>query len=120
VQLIGVDPEGSIFTADNEDELHQYAVEGVGEDFYPETVDLGLIDRWIKVNDADSFTMTRRLAREEGILVGGSCGMAAHGALQVADEYPEALVVVILPDSGRGYLSKVFNDDWMAERGFQV
>ena len=79
--VVGVDPEGSIFTADNEDEVHQYSVEGVGEDFYPETVDLGLIDRWIKVNDADSFTMTKRLAREEGILVGGSCGMAAHAAL---------------------------------------
>ncbi len=120
VQLVGVDPEGSIFTADNKDEVHQYSVEGVGEDFYPETVDLGLIDRWIKVNDADSFTMTKRLAREEGILVGGSCGMAAHGALQMAVEDSEALVVVILPDSGRGYLSKIFNDEWMAERGFDV
>ena len=120
VQVVGIDPEGSIFTADNEDEVHQYSVEGVGEDFYPETVDLGLIDHWIKVNDADSFTMTRRLAREEGILVGGSCGMAAHGALKVAEDDPEALVVVILPDSGRGYLSKIFNDDWMAERGFDT
>ena len=88
VRVVGVDPEGSIFTADNEAEVHQYSVEGVGEDFYPETVELGLIDRWIKVNDADSFNMTRRLAREEGILVGGSCGMAAHGALQVAAEDP--------------------------------
>ena len=120
VQVVGVDPEGSIFTADNEDEVHQYSVEGVGEDFYPKTVELDLIDRWIKVNDADSFTMTKRLAREEGILVGGSCGMAAHGAQQVAEGDPDALVVVILPDSGRGYLSKIFNDGWMAERGFDV
>ena len=118
VRVIGVDPEGSIFTADSDAEVHQYAVEGVGEDFYPETVELDLIDQWIKVNDADSFTMTRRLAREEGILVGGSCGMAAHGALQVAVENPDAMVVVVLPDSGRGYLSKIFDDDWMADKGF--
>jgi cystathionine beta-synthase len=118
--VVGVDPEGSIFTADNEAEVHQYSVEGVGEDFYPETVELGLIDRWIKVNDADSFNTTRRLAREEGILVGGSCGMAAHGALQMAGEDHNAMVVVILPDSGRGYLSKIFNDDWMADRGFET
>jgi cystathionine beta-synthase len=120
IEVIGVDPEGSIFTADSEQEIHQYSVEGVGEDFYPETVDLELIDRWIKVSDPDSFTMTRRLAREEGILVGGSCGMAAHAALQVAEEDHDALVVVILPDSGRGYLSKVFNDEWMTDHGFET
>ncbi len=120
IQVVGVDPEGSLFTADSEDEVHQYSVEGVGEDFYPETVELDLIDRWIKVTDAEAFSMTRRLAREEGILVGGSCGMAAHAALQVADEDHDALVVVILPDSGRGYLSKVFNDDWMTEHGFKI
>jgi cystathionine beta-synthase len=120
LQVIGVDPEGSIFTADSEEEVHQYAVEGVGEDFYPETVDLDLIDRWIKVSDPDSLTMTRRLAREEGILVGGSCGMAAHAAHQVAQAEESSLVVVILPDSGRGYLSKIFNDDWMAEHGFET
>jgi cystathionine beta-synthase len=120
LQVIGVDPEGSIFTADSEDEVHQYAVEGVGEDFYPETVDLDLIDRWIKVSDPDSLAMTRRLAREEGILVGGSCGMAAHAARMVAEEDQTSLVVVILPDSGRGYLSKIFNDAWMAEHGFET
>jgi cystathionine beta-synthase len=119
VQVIGADPEGSIFTAESEDQVHQYAVEGVGEDFYPETVDLDLIDRWIKVSDPDSIAMTRRLAREEGILVGGSCGMAAHAARLVAEEDASALVVVILPDSGRGYISKIFNDDWMAEHGFE-
>lgn len=120
LQVVGADPEGSIYTADDEAEVHQYAVEGVGEDFYPETVDLGLIDRWVKVTDAESFAMTRRLAREEGILVGGSCGMAAHAAVQVADDDHESLVVVILPDSGRGYLSKVFNDRWLTDRGFQT
>jgi cystathionine beta-synthase len=118
--VVGVDPVGSIFTAESSDEVHQYLVEGVGEDFYPETVDLDLIDRWVRVTDQESLTMTRRLAREEGILVGGSCGMAAHGALQVADEDHESMVVVILPDSGRGYLSKVFNDEWMTGHGFHI
>jgi cystathionine beta-synthase len=120
VEVIGADPEGSIYTKGPEGDLHQYLVEGVGEDFYPETVDLDLIDRFIEVNDAESFAMTRRLAREEGILVGGSCGMAAHAALQVAAEESEKLVVVILPDSGRGYLSKIFNDEWMVAHGFET
>ena len=120
VLVVGVDPEGSIYTADDSSQVHQYAVEGVGEDFYPETVELDLIDRWLEVTDTDSFAMTRRLAREEGILVGGSCGMAAHAALVVAAEDTSRLVVVILPDSGRGYLSKVFNDEWMAENGFDT
>ena len=120
VLVVGVDPEGSIYTADDSSQVHQYSVEGVGEDFYPETVELELIDRWIEVTDADSFAMTRRLAREEGILVGGSCGMAAHAALVVAAEDTSRLVVVILPDSGRGYLSKVFNDEWMADNGFDT
>ncbi|GIU91218.1 MAG: hypothetical protein KatS3mg011_0124 [Acidimicrobiia bacterium] len=120
IEVVGVDPEGSIYTAGPDGDIHQYYVEGVGEDFYPETVDLDLIDRWIAVGDADSFAMTRRLAREEGLLVGGSCGMAVHGAVQVAAEDPSRLVVVVLPDSGRGYLSKVFNDDWMRAHGFEV
>jgi cystathionine beta-synthase len=120
VEVIGADPEGSIYTKGPEGDLHQYLVEGVGEDFYPETVDLDLIDRFIEVNDTESFAMTRRLAREEGILVGGSCGMAAHAAREVAAEDSDKLVVVILPDSGRGYLSKVFNDEWMLAEGFEV
>jgi cystathionine beta-synthase len=120
VEVVGADPKGSIYTPGPEGDLHQYLVEGVGEDFYPETVDLDLIDRFIEVNDAESFAMTRRLAREEGVLVGGSCGMAAHAALQVATEDSDKLVVVILPDSGRGYLSKIFNDDWMAAEGFEI
>ncbi len=120
IQVVGVDPSGSIYTAGPGCDIHQYSVEGVGEDFYPDTVDLDLIDRWVEVGDGPSFAMARRLARREGILVGGSGGMAAHAALQVAEEDPDALVVVILPDSGRGYLSKVFNDEWMAEHGFQT
>lgn len=120
VEVVGADPEGSIYTKGPEGELHQYLVEGVGEDFYPETVDLDLIDRFIEVNDAESFAMTRRLAREEGILVGGSCGMAVHAAVEVAAEDSEKLVVVILPDSGRGYLSKIFNDEWMLAHGFET
>jgi cystathionine beta-synthase len=120
IGIVGADPEGSIYSAGPDDEIHQYFVEGVGEDFYPDTVDLELIDRFIKVNDAESFATTRRLAREEGLLVGGSCGMAAHAAIQVAAEDTSKLVVVILPDSGRGYLSKVFNDEWMTSHGFEV
>jgi cystathionine beta-synthase len=118
VEIVGADPEGSIYSAGPGDEIHQYFVEGVGEDFYPNTVDLDLIDRFIKVTDAESFAMTRRLARVEGLLVGGSCGMAAEAALQVAREDDSRLVVVLLPDSGRGYLEKVFNDDWMRANGF--
>ena len=118
ITVVGADPEGSIFTAPGPDAIHQYLVEGVGEDFYPETVDLDLIDRFIMVTDAQSFSMTRRLAREEGILSGGSCGMAAEAAIQIASEDHDKLVVVILPDSGRGYLSKIFKDAWMEERGF--
>ncbi len=120
VEVVGADPEGSIYTKGPDGDLHQYLVEGVGEDFYPETVDLGVIDRFIEVTDAESFAMTRRLAREEGILVGGSCGLAAHAALQVAAEDESKLVVVILPDSGRGYLSKIFSDEWMTANGFEV
>lgn len=116
--VVGADPEGSIYTKGPDGDLHQYLVEGVGEDFYPETMDLDVVDRWIEVTDAESFAMTRRLSREEGLLVGGSCGLAVHAAVQVADEDHDALVVVILPDSGRGYLSKVFNDDWMRDHGF--
>jgi cystathionine beta-synthase len=120
IELVGADPEGSIYTQGPDGDVHQYLVEGVGEDFYPETVDLDLIDRFIEVSDAESFAMTRRLARTEGILTGGSGGMAVYAALQVAAEDHDRLVVVIVPDSGRGYLSKVFNDDWMTEHGFNT
>jgi cystathionine beta-synthase len=117
VELVGADPEGSIYTKGPEGDLHQYLVEGVGEDFYPKTIDIDLVDRFIELSDAESFAMTRRLAREEGILTGGSGGMAVEAALRVAQEDVDRLVVVVIPDSGRGYLSKVFNDDWMKEHG---
>ncbi len=116
--VVGADPEGSIYSAGPDDEIHQYYVEGVGEDFYPETMDLGVVDRWIKVSDAEAFATTRRLARREGILTGGSGGLAVHAALQVAAEEPDRLTVVLVPDTGRGYLSKVFDDDWMRTHGF--
>ena len=120
VLVVGVDPEGSIFTAPSEQQVHQYQVEGVGEDFWPETLDQTVVDEYVMVTDPDSFSMTRRLAREEGLLVGGSSGMAAHGAEQIALAHPDRMVVVVLPDSGRGYLSKVFNDDWMRINGYEV
>jgi cystathionine beta-synthase len=116
VQIIGADPEGSVYSGGTG---RPYLVEGVGEDFWPPTYDPSLVDRVIMVTDAESFDMTRRVTREEGLLVGGSCGMAVHAALTVGRELgPEAVVVVLLPDSGRGYLSKIFNDDWMMDFGF--
>ena len=118
IETVGADPEGSIYTKGPDDELHQYKVEGVGEDFYPKTVDLEVIDRFIAVPDSQSFSMARRLARVEGLLTGGSGGMAVHAALDVAAEDTTRLVIVIIPDSGRGYLSKAFNDDWMRQQGF--
>jgi cystathionine beta-synthase len=117
VQIVGADPEGSIYS--RPDDVHPYLVEGVGEDFYPATFDRGVVDRLVTVSDRDSFLTTRRLAREEGMLVGGSGGLAVAAALEVAKDHGEgATIVVLVPDSGRGYLSKVFNDDWMREHGF--
>jgi cystathionine beta-synthase len=118
ILVVGVDPEGSIYTAPSEADVRTYLTEGVGEDFWPETYDPTIVDRFEMVTDNEAMRMTRRLAREEGILAGGSCGMAVVGALRVAEEYPDELVVVILPDSGRNYLGKIFNDEWMREHGF--
>ena len=118
VLVVGVDPEGSIFTAASDADVTTYLIEGVGEDFWPETFDPATVDRYEMVGDKEAFLMTRRLAEVEGLLVGGSCGMAVVGALRVAEEMPDKLVVVLLPDSGRNYLSKIFNDDWMRSQGF--
>jgi cystathionine beta-synthase len=116
VRVIGVDPVGSVYSGGTG---RPYLVEGVGEDFWPPNYDRRICDEVVPVSDGDSFTMTRRLAREEGLLLGGSCGMAVVGALQVAGRAdPDAVVVVLLPDGGRGYLGKVFNDSWMASHGF--
>jgi cystathionine beta-synthase len=119
VWIVGVDPIGSIFTAPSDAEVHPYLTEGVGEDFWPETFDPDVVDEYERVTDAEAFAMTRRVVREEGMLVGGSGGMAVEGALRVARRRPDELVVVIVPDSGRNYLSKVFDDDWMHSHGFE-
>ncbi|UGQ09350.1 cystathionine beta-synthase [Yinghuangia sp. ASG 101] len=116
VRVIGADPEGSVYSGGSG---RPYLVEGVGEDFWPTAYDPSVPDEIIAVSDRDSFLMTRRLAREEGLLVGGSCGMAVVAGLRAAERLgPDDVVVVLLPDSGRGYLSKVFNDEWMADHGF--
>jgi cystathionine beta-synthase len=119
IVVIGADPEGSIYSG-GEDEVRPYLVEGVGEDFWPQTFDPSVVDQWVRVSDRDSFLTTRRLALTEGILAGGSGGLAVHAALEAAKtiDDPEALMVVVLPDGGRSYLSKVFNDDWMRQYGF--
>ena len=116
VRVIGADPEGSVYSGGTG---RPYLVEGVGEDFWPETYDRTICDEIVEVSDKDSFEITRRLAREEGLLVGGSCGMAVVAALEVARRAaPDDVVVVLLPDGGRGYLSKIFNDEWMSRYGF--
>jgi len=122
VRVVGVDPEGSIFYSryhGTKEEPHQYRVEGIGEDFMPKTMDMKVIDDVITVSDRDAFHFARRLAREEGILVGGSGGAAVFAALKVAEPLSrEQTVVTLLPDSGRNYLSKIFSDQWMKEQGF--
>jgi len=116
VKVIGADPEGSVYSGGTG---RPYLVEGVGEDIWPETYDKSICDEIIAVSDADSFLMTRRLAREEALLTGGSCGMAVVAALRVARAAePDDVIVVLLPDGGRGYLTKIFNDEWMADYGF--
>ncbi len=116
VQVIAADPEGSVYSGGSG---RPYLVEGVGEDFWPTTFDPSVVDRTVMVTDAESFEAARRVTREEGLLIGGSCGTAVHAALVVGRELgPDAVVVVLLPDSGRNYLSKIFNDGWMTHFGF--
>ena len=121
IKIVGVDPEGSmLYTAfyNQPHDVHPYLVEGIGEDLIPETLDFSVIDEMIRVNDRDSFRMTRELLQKEGLFVGISSGSAVLGALRYAEKLKEGTLVVLLPDSGRNYLRKVFNDDWMREQGF--
>jgi len=116
IHVVGADPEGSIYSGDTP---KSYAVEGIGMSYLPETVDLKVIDEMVRVPDRDSFLMARRITREEGLLVGGSSGTAAVAAMKLAKTLPEdSVLVVLFPDSGRGYMSKIFNDEWMIANGF--
>jgi cystathionine beta-synthase len=119
VKIVGVDPEGSVYTAKSESDLHPYLVEGIGKDTWPETMDPDVVDDWVRISDRDSFLVARRMAREEGLLVGGSSGSTIAGALVYAQGLDaDARVLTVLPDSGRSYLSKFLDDNWMIEHGF--
>src|SRR5437764_803656 len=119
VLIVGADPEGSVYTAQGDDDVHPYLVEGIGKDTWPKTMDPQVVDEWIRVSDRDSFQTARRLAREEGLLAGGSSGTTVHAAIEVAKKLgPEARILAMLPDSGRSYLSKFLDDNWMLEHGF--
>ena len=119
ILIVGADPEGSVYTARRDDDVHPYLVEGIGKDTWPETMDPTIVDEWIRVSDRDSFLVARRLAREEGLLVGGSGGTTVWAALELAKKLgPGKTILSMLPDSGRSYLSKFYDDNWMLEHGF--
>jgi cystathionine beta-synthase len=119
VLIVGADPEGSVYTAQEERDVHPYLVEGIGKDTWPKTMDPAVVDEWVRVSDRDSFLTARRLAREEGLLVGGSGGTTVWAALEIAKRFgPEARILTMIPDSGRSYLSKFYDDNWMLEHGF--
>jgi cystathionine beta-synthase len=124
LKVVGADPEGSIFYPRfhrQKEQPHQYKVEGIGEDFMPGTLDMSIVDDVMQISDTDAFQMARRLAQEEGIIVGGSGGTAVQAALRVAEHLDERkTIVTLLPDTGRNYLSKLFSDKWMREQGFPV
>ncbi|MEJ7566817.1 MAG: cystathionine beta-synthase [Gaiellaceae bacterium] len=116
IQIVGADPEGSVYTSE---ETHPYLVEGIGKDMWPETMDRNVVDRWVRVSDRDSFVTARSLAREEGILAGGSAGTTVWAALEIARDFgSDATILTVLPDSGRSYLSKFYDDNWMLQYGF--
>jgi cystathionine beta-synthase len=119
VVIVGADPEGSVYTAKSEKDVHPYLVEGIGKDTWPKTMDPSVVDEWVRVSDRDSFLTARRLAREEGLLVGGSGGTTVWAALEIAPRFgPEATILTMIPDSGRSYMSKFYDDNWMLEHGF--
>src|ERR671935_1039074 len=119
VLIVGADPEGSVYTAQSERDVHPYLVEGIGKDTWPRTMDPSVVDEWVRVSDRDSFLTARALAREEGILAGGSGGTSVWAMIEVAKRLgPGKRVLTMIPDSGRNYLSKIFDDNWMLEHGF--